>query len=71
MTMARTDEKEGAARASVAQELLVKPVRVINVGLEGFATELRAQSVAVTHVEWSPPAGGDEKLAELLGKLGM
>ena len=54
-----------------AQSLLNQPVRVINVGLEGFATELTAQGVAVTHVQWSPPAGGDEKLAALLGKLGM
>ena len=51
--------------------LLTQPVRVINVGLESFAAELAAQGVAVTHVQWSPPAGGDEKLAALLGKLGM
>ena len=51
--------------------LLTQPVRVINVGLEGFATELAGQGVAVTHVHWSPPAGGDEELAALLGRLGM
>lgn len=60
-----------AASASPAAALLTEPVRVINVGLEGFATELAAQGVAVTHLQWSPPAGGDEKLAALLGKLGM
>lgn len=54
-----------------AAMLLTTPVRVINVGLEGFATELRAQGVPVTHVQWQPPAGGDEKLAALLAKLGM
>ena len=54
-----------------AAKLLTTPVRVINVGLEGFATELRAQGVPVTHVQWQPPAGGDEKLAALLAKLGM
>ena len=46
-------------------------MRVINVGLEGFAAELKAQGVPVTHVQWQPPAGGDEKLAALLAKLGM
>jgi hypothetical protein len=51
--------------------VLDTPVRVINVGLEGFAAELKAQAVPVTHVQWQPPAGGDEKLAALLGKLGM
>ena len=56
---------------SPAQALLCQPVRVINVGLEGFALELAAQGVAVVHVQWAPPAGGDETLAALLGRLGM
>lgn len=54
-----------------ARALLDNPVRVINVGLDGFAIELELQGVDVTRVQWSPPAGGDEKLAALLGKLGM
>ena len=54
-----------------AQGLLTDPVRVINVGLEGFASELAQQGVGVTHVQWAPPAGGDETMAALLGKLGM
>ena len=32
--------------------------------------ELRQQNVAVTHVQWAPPAGGDARLAALLAKLG-
>ncbi len=54
-----------------ARALLENPVRVINVGLDGFAVELDSQGIHVTRVQWSPPAGGDEKLAALLGKLGM
>lgn len=50
--------------------LLKQPIKVINVGLEGFAGELGAQGVPVIHVQWSPPAGGDPKLADLLSKLG-
>ena len=56
---------------SSAAKLLTEPVRVVNVGLEAFALDLQAQRVPVVHVQWQPPAGGDEKLAALLGKLGM
>lgn len=52
------------------KDLLKNPLNVINVGLEGFASELRQQNVKVTHVDWSPPAGGDPKIADLLSKLG-
>jgi len=51
-------------------DLLTQPLQVINVGLESFAVELKQQNVAVTHVDWSPPAGGDPKIADLLSKLG-
>lgn len=50
--------------------LLETAPRVINVGLERFAEDLAAQGVAVQHVAWSPPAGGDAHLAALLSKLG-
>ena len=69
--MRKPDQPRGAQRVSPVQELLAGPVRVINVGLEGFATELAARGVAVTHVQWNPPAGGNEKMAALLAKLGM
>ncbi|MEM7041395.1 MAG: hypothetical protein AAF543_01160 [Pseudomonadota bacterium] len=51
--------------------LLTQPIKVINVGLEGFAKELADRDVPVVQVQWSPPAGGDPKLAELLSKLGL
>ena len=50
--------------------LLEEPLKIINIGLENFARELDRQGVAVVHVEWTPPAGGDPKLAALLAKLG-
>ena len=37
-------------------ELLSGAVRVINVGLSGFARDLAANGVPVVHVEWKPPA---------------
>ena len=56
--------------AITTSTLLTRPVKVINVGLERFTTELEVQSVPVVQVEWVPPAGGNAKLAALLAKLG-
>jgi FdrA protein len=42
---------------------------VVNVGLEMFASNLAAHGTRVIHVQWSPPAGGDARLADLLDKL--
>lgn len=50
-------------------ELLSGPLQVVNVGLDGFARDLEHQGVAVTNVDWAPPAGGNVKLADLLSKL--
>ena len=66
-----------------AKSLLATPPRVVNVGLELFAADLVAAHLAgrdgvarpdaagarVVHVQWSPPAGGNARLAGLLGKL--
>jgi FdrA protein len=43
--------------------------RVINLGLELFATQLTACGVPVVHADWRPPAGGDTRLASLLERL--
>lgn len=43
--------------------------RVINLGLELFATQLLACGGSVVHVDWRPPAGGNERLASLLERL--
>ncbi|MDE0992286.1 MAG: hypothetical protein OSA23_03740 [Rhodospirillales bacterium] len=51
-------------------DLISKPLNVVNIGLEGFANELKQQDVSTIHVDWSPPAGGDPKIADLLSKLG-
>ena len=49
--------------------VLQEPLRVINIGLAGFAADLRAQGVAVVDLEWRPPAGGNARLAALLAQL--
>ena len=51
-------------------DLLEEPLKVINIGLEGFSEELKQQGVETVQVDWTPPAGGDPKLADLLSKLG-
>jgi FdrA protein len=58
------DEDHGAPNT-----LLAAPPRVINVGLELFAENLASQGAKVVHVRWSPPAGGNARLASLLTKL--
>jgi hypothetical protein len=50
--------------------LLGQPLRVINIGLERFARDLAAHGTTVLQVQWSPPAGGDARLADLLSQLG-
>ncbi|MCW5850520.1 MAG: acyl-CoA synthetase FdrA [Anaerolineae bacterium] len=49
--------------------VLHHPLAAVNVGLESFYNSLVAQGAAALHVEWRPPAGGNEKLAALLKRL--
>lgn len=51
------------------QALLSGEVKVINLGLEDFASSLKEQEAAVIHVRWQPPAMGNEDLLKLLDKL--
>jgi FdrA protein len=50
-------------------EQLKQPLAAINVGLESFYDSLASQGAQAVHVEWRPPAGGNEKLAALLAKM--
>jgi FdrA protein len=52
-----------------AEELLNQPLIVINVGLQQFSDNLRAQDVQVVQVDWVPPAGGDKEMLDLLDRL--
>jgi len=52
------------------KDLLIEPLVVLNIGLESFAKDLEQQGVKVLHIDWSPPAGGDPELVNLLSKLG-
>ena len=50
-------------------EALKKPLAAINVGLESFASNLKDQGAPYVHVDWKPPAGGNEKLMNILQKM--
>jgi FdrA protein len=45
------------------------PFAAINVGLESFYASLVGQGAAAVHVDWRPPAGGNERLMEILAKM--
>jgi FdrA protein len=65
--------KLGASTAesspAIDPEELTKPFGAINVGLESFYDSLINQGAQAVHVEWRPPAGGNEKLAALLARM--
>jgi FdrA protein len=50
-------------------ERLNRPLAAINVGLESFYESLASQGAQAVHVDWRPPAGGNEKLASLLARM--
>jgi len=51
--------------------LLEEKLKVINMGIETFASALKNQGVSVIIVDWKPPAGGDKEMLKLLEKLGV
>ncbi len=51
------------------KNLLREPLQVINVGLEEFFRDLKKRGTPAIHVDWSPPAGGNRKMRDLLSKL--
>ena len=59
----------GAGSPPAAREALAAPLAAVNVGVEIFHDSLLAQGARVVHVEWRPPAGGDEELMALLRRM--
>jgi hypothetical protein len=58
-------------RSVSVDDLLKTKPGVINVGLESFARDLSGLGVPVAQVTWSPPAGGDAALAEIVSRLSL
>jgi FdrA protein len=65
----RFGAKREGNEAPVPLSQLNLPLAAINVGLESFYESLTSQGAQAVHVEWRPPAGGNEKLAALLQKM--
>jgi FdrA protein len=53
----------------IALSVISQPLAAINVGLEIFTESLKTQEASVVHVDWRPPAGGDEKLMGILERM--
>ena len=51
------------------EELLRREPVFVNVGVAEFAESLRRAGFETIHLSWSPPAGGDREMNELLDKL--
>ena len=53
----------------VSIESFTRSLAAINVGLETFYKSIIAQGAKAVHVDWRPPAGGDERLMDILAKM--
>lgn len=50
-------------------ELFKQELKIVNMGLESFNENLKKQNIKTIHVDWKPPARGNEKMISLLDKL--
>ncbi len=50
-------------------DLLTSPIKAINVGVQDFGKALEQQQTEVVYVDWTPPAGGDQEMINLLDQL--
>ncbi len=48
---------------------IASPPSAINAGLEAFFDSLTSQGAPAVHVDWKPPAGGDERLMGILSRM--
>ena len=54
---------------SKLNELFNKKLHIVNLGIESFYEDLNTQKQEAIHVDWKPVAGGNKKMASLLGML--
>lgn len=50
-------------------DLFKQDLKVINMGLKSFHTDIKSQGVPAIHVNWKPKAGGKKKMLDLLSKI--
>jgi FdrA protein len=51
------------------EDLFQRAPVFLNVGVPAFGDSLREAGYEVVYVDWSPPAGGDARIADLLDDL--
>lgn len=51
-----------------AKNLLSNDIKVVNIGLESFAENIKSTKTDCIHLDWRPPAKGDAKLVDALFK---
>lgn len=54
---------------SAVKKLFAQDLKVVNVGLQGFAANIAAAGGAVTNLAWAPPAGADAALGWALAGM--
>jgi len=50
-------------------DLFQGTIVAINLGVQDFGEALEGQGIQVVYVDWSPPAGGDQEMMDLLDQL--
>lgn len=60
---------EPPARPTVDRGAISQPLAALNVGVESFAESLAEQGAGVLHLDWRPPAGGNERLMGILARM--
>jgi FdrA protein len=51
------------------RKLISGQLIIVNIGLKGFAESIEDQEIEVVQIDWTPPAGGDQEMIDLLEKL--
>lgn len=67
--VSRVGRSEVEEAPPIQPESLSAPVAAINIGLETFFDSLTGQGAEAVQVDWRPPAGGDERLMDILSKM--
>jgi FdrA protein len=61
--------EDGEDLPSIPLGDLNQSISAINVGLDVFYDRLVAQGASAVHVDWRPPAGGDDEILSILEKM--
>ena len=50
-------------------DLFKQELKVVNLGLKSFYSDLKTLGVTTVHVNWKPKAGGKKNMLNLLNKM--